>query len=99
MALLHYFQTLPRHGELPDPSGPLSSSLPPAAIEKVNVAVCINKQEDEATMLKRGPYLKLTYKIGVRLASNLVRMGILRQQDTFPSSHTFQKLNLLRNRV
>ena len=38
MALLHYLQVLPR-GQLPDPMGALSSSLPLSAIAEVNAAV------------------------------------------------------------
>ena len=38
MALLRYLQVLPR-GQLPDPMGALSSSLPSSAIAEANAAV------------------------------------------------------------
>ena len=38
MALLRYLQVLPR-GQLPDPMGALSSSLPSSAIAEANTAV------------------------------------------------------------
>ena len=40
MALLRYMTVLPRrNAELPDPAGPLSSSVPSTAIEQANAAV------------------------------------------------------------
>ena len=38
MALLRYLQVLPRCGQLPDPTGPLSSSLPSSAIDEANAS-------------------------------------------------------------
>ena len=45
MALLRYLQVLPRCGQLPDPTGPLLSSLPSSAIDEVNASAC----QEEAT--------------------------------------------------
>ena len=45
-------QVLPRCGQLPDPTGPLSSSLPSSAIDEANASAC----QEEATKTKRGPY-------------------------------------------
>ena len=48
MALLRYLQVLPR-GQLPDPMGELSSSLPSFAIAEVNTAVtklCLASRRD-----------------------------------------------------
>ena len=50
--LLRYLQVLPRCGWLPDPTGPLSSSLPSSAIDEANASV----RQEEATKTKRGPY-------------------------------------------
>ena len=52
MALLRYLQALPRCGQLPDPTGPLSSSLPLSAIDEANASA----RQEEATKIKRGPY-------------------------------------------
>ena len=38
MALLRYLQVLPHCGQLPDPTGPLSSSLPSSAIDEANAS-------------------------------------------------------------
>ena len=38
MALLHYLQVLPHCGQLPDPTGPLSSLLPLSAIDEANAS-------------------------------------------------------------
>ena len=38
MALLRYLQVLPRCGQLPDLTGPLSSSLPSSAIDEANAS-------------------------------------------------------------
>ena len=38
MALLRYLQVLPRCGQLPDPTGSLSSSLPSSAIDEANAS-------------------------------------------------------------
>ena len=51
MALLRYLQFLPRCGQLPDPTGTLSSSLPSSAIDEANASA-----RQEATKTKRGPY-------------------------------------------
>ena len=40
MALLRYLQVLPRCGQLPDPTGPLLSSLPSSAIDEANASAC-----------------------------------------------------------
>ena len=45
-----------RNPELPDPAGPLSSSLPSTAIEEANVAITrVRQDEAEKTNAKRGP--------------------------------------------
>ena len=69
MALLRYFQALPRCGQLPDPTGPLSSSLPSSAIEEANAAVTSARQE-EATKAKRGPYLKLSNELKAKIGKH-----------------------------
>ena len=51
MPLYRYFKTQGR--ELPNPSGPLSSSVSSAAIEEANAAVSAT-----CTKEKRGPYQK-----------------------------------------
>ena len=62
MALLHYMMDLPlRNAELPDPTGPLSSSLPSTAIEEANMAIThVRQDEEQKTNAKRGPYIKLS---------------------------------------
>ena len=54
--VLYGFATLfagsPRCGQLPDPTGPLSSSLPSSAIDEANASA----RQEEATKTKRGPY-------------------------------------------
>ena len=59
MALLRYITVLPqRNTELPNPAGPLSSSLPSTAIEQENcshVAItCVRQDEAEKTNAKSG---------------------------------------------
>ena len=44
MALLRYLQVLPRCGQLPDPTGPLSSSLPSSAIDEAKRLVLVKKR-------------------------------------------------------
>ena len=47
MALLHYMTVLQRrNAELPDPAGPLSSSVPSTAIEQANAAVARVRQDE-----------------------------------------------------
>ena len=53
MSLYRYFKTQGR--ELPNPSGPLSSSVSSAAIEEANAAVSAT-----CTKEKRGPYQTLS---------------------------------------
>ena len=48
MALLRYLQVLPRCGQLPVPTGPLSSSLPSSAIDEANASA----RQEEATKTK-----------------------------------------------
>ena len=62
MALLHYMTVLPqRNAELPDPAGPLLSSLPSMAIEQANVAITHAQQyKIEKMNAKRGPYIMLS---------------------------------------
>ena len=81
MTLPRYLQVLPR-GQIPDPVGALSSSLPSSAIAEANVAVTNARHQEEATKAKRGPYMKLSNELK---SKSLVRTEILRQQDTFPS--------------
>ncbi len=81
MALLRYLQVLPR-GQIPDPVGALSSSLPSSAIKEANVAVTNARHQEGATKAKRGPCMKLSNELK---SKSLVRTEILRQQDTFPS--------------
>ena len=50
MALLRYLQVLPRCGQLPDPTGPLSSSLPSSAINEANASA----RQEEATKTREG---------------------------------------------
>ena len=52
MTLLRYLQVLPRCGRLPDPTGPLLSSLPSLAIDEANASA----RQEEVTKTKRGPY-------------------------------------------
>ena len=61
MALLHYMMgLLRRNAELPDPDGPLSSSLPLTATEQANVAIKrVRQNKAEKTNAKKGPYIKL----------------------------------------
>ena len=58
MALLRYLQVLTR-GQLPDPMGALSSSLPSSATTEANAANTNARHQEEATKAKRGPYMKL----------------------------------------
>ena len=51
MALLRYLQVLPR-GQIPDPMGALSSSLPSSAIAEANVAVTNYARHQEETDYK-----------------------------------------------
>ena len=74
MALLRYFQALPRCGQLPDPTGPLSSSLPSSAIEEANAAVTSARQE-EATKAKRGSYLKLSNELKAKIGKHASENG------------------------
>ena len=74
MALLRYLQVLPR-GQIPDPVGALSSSLPSSAITEANVAVTNARHQEEATKAKRGPCMKLSNELK---SKSLVRMEILR---------------------
>ena len=81
MALLHYLQVLPR-GQLPNPMGALSFSLPSSAIAEANAAVTNVRHKEKATKAKRGPYMELSNELK---SKSLVRSEILRQQDTFSS--------------
>ena len=61
LALLQYVQVLPRPGRLPDPTGPLSSTLPSSAIKETNAAVSsIREAGEEPPNGKRGHYHKLS---------------------------------------
>ena len=71
MALLRYLQVLP-HGQLPDPKGPLSSSLPLPVIEEANAAVTSARRQDEATEVKRGPYMKPSRELTVAVNTALL---------------------------
>ena len=51
MALLQYFKPLSKD-QLPNPQGPLSAVLPPAAITSANESV----QKQSVNAKKRGPY-------------------------------------------
>ena len=62
MARLCYLQVLPR-GQLPDPMGALSSSLPSSAIAEANAAVTNARHQEEATKAKRGPYMRLSNEL------------------------------------
>ena len=53
MSLLPFLQVLPRQ-QLPGPTGPLSSSLLPSAIEEANAVV--TSVREEAAAKKRGHY-------------------------------------------
>ena len=88
MALLRYLQVLP-HGQLPDPMGALSSSLPSSANVEANAAA---GHQEEATKAKR-PYMKLSNKLK---SKSLVRTETLRQQDT-PSCSRLLICRLERN--
>ena len=74
MALLRYFQALPRCGQLPDPTGPLSSSLPSSAIEEANTAITSARQE-EATKAKRGPYQQLSNELKAKIGKHASENG------------------------
>ena len=64
MALYRYFKSA---DSLPKPLGTLSSSIPSSAVEAANTAVrCINQ---EATVKKRGPYLKMDEETKAKYAS------------------------------
>ena len=57
MVLLRYMTILPqRNAELPDPAGPISSSLLSMAIEQANVAITLVRQDE----CKKGPYVMLS---------------------------------------
>ena len=78
MALLRYLQVLPR-GQLPNPMGALSFSLPSSAIAEANAAVTNARHQEKATKAKGGPYMKLSNELKCK---SLVKTEILRQQDT-----------------
>ena len=81
MALLRYIQVTPHRGpasrgNLPDPSGPLSSLLPSSAIEEANAAVASVRQKESAKS-KRGPYLKLSDEIRAKIGKYSCENGDL----------------------
>ena len=81
MALLRYLQVLTR-GQLSDPIGALSFSLPSSVIAEANAAVTNARHQEKATKVKRGPYMRVSNELK---SKSLVRTEILWQQDTFPS--------------
>ena len=79
MALLRYFQPVSRSGntsdcptgqyssggDLPDPTGPLSSDVPPLVIAAANDAVTSTRQT--TSQKKRAPYLKLSSEVKAKI--------------------------------
>lgn len=65
MSLYRFFQpanNLPKPANLPNPSGPLSSIIPPQANAEVSSTL-----DKEAAGKKRGPYLKLSKKMKAKI--------------------------------
>jgi len=60
MSLLPFLQVLPRR-QFPSPTGPLSSSLAPSAIEEANAVV--TSVREEAAAKKRGHYHHLSASV------------------------------------
>ena len=84
MALLRYMTVLPRrNAELPDPAGPLSSSVPSMAIEQANAAVARVRQDEAGkTIAKRGPYIKLNDEMRAKIGKYASENG-----DTAAARH------------
>ena len=95
MALLRYLQVLPR-GQLPDPMGELSSSLPLLAIAEANTALTkLCSAPRRGYKGEERPYMKLSNELK---SKSLVRTEILRQQDTFPSCSQLLNCRVERNK-
>ena len=79
MVLLRCFQKLSRGGDLPDPTGPLSSSLSSSAIEEANTAVShVWQPEQGISKQKNGAYVKLATKPEPKSANTLASTAIAR---------------------
>ena len=96
MSILQYFKHVAvkpesasdeRAGELPEPNGSLSKSLPATAIELVNVEVLRLKDKSPHDS-RTGPYLMLTpaqrYEVGKRAAEHGVTASILYFAKKYP---------------
>ena len=70
MALVRHMTVLPlRNAELPNPAGPLSSSVPSMAVEQANAAVARARQDEAGkTNAKRGPYIKLNDEMRAKIS-------------------------------
>ena len=80
MSLLLFLQVL-LHRQLPSPTGPLSSSLAPLAIEEANAAV--TSVREEAAAKKCGHYHHLSASVRAAIGKyTQAKMAILPQQDT-----------------
>ena len=79
---------------LPDPAGPLLSSLQLTAIEQANMAIT-RVCQDEAEMMnaKRGPYLKLSDKMTAKIIKYASENG-----DTLAARHFSNVLGKVLNR-
>ena len=95
MALLRYMTVLPRrNAELPDPAGPLSSSVPSMAIEQANAAVARVRQDEAGkTNAKGGPYIKLNDEMRAKIGKYASENG-----DTAAARHFSKVLGKALNR-
>ena len=83
MSILKYFHPVKQKPDLPDPSGPLSQTVPPTAIAAANIKVteALNEAEvRQSASRSRGTYSFLTpaqkYKVGKRAAEHGVTATI-----------------------
>ena len=76
MAMLHYFSSSPRGINLPNPTGPLSSTILSLAIEEANAAVRATAEEQGINKRKSGPYLKLSGDIRAQIGKYAGENGV-----------------------
>ena len=85
MSLHRYFNT--QDHQLPNPSGPLSSSVSSAAIEEANAAVAaVNTSRSSSatcTKEKQGPYQKLSHETRAKIGIYASEMEIQQLHNTF----------------
>ena len=90
--ILQYFKRVPRKSneQFPEPNGPLSSSVPPKAIElaNANVAKAVKDGASSGQSKRSGPYLMLSgaqrFEIGKRAAEHGVTASLRYYAKKYP---------------